>query len=234
MQTLRLEQDVFTRRGAYEEKHKTNIAKQVKASNILLSKSDEAKSIRHEKYYNLLKMKWRWNLKARNSYKNLVTTLEKIIDVRMYKDKTAVWTSLKLNAMKFSKPSGGSDKMQNAQQLIANKEKELELNLVKDPHHSIAVVRDTLLNNQEVFSRVFGEEVAFGELTPEQFFNRLIQCFKEGETLKDFQGRRAEVEQVINTVTANQEIKQLINQQLEKTKVLKNKLDEVKDELFSD
>jgi len=39
---------------------------------------------------------------------------------------------------------------------------------------------------------------------------------------------------VINRVTENQEIKQLINQQLEKTKVLKVKLDEVKDELFSD
>jgi len=42
------------------------------------------------------------------------------------------------------------------------------------------------------------------------------------------------VDTVVNRVTENQEIKQLINQQLEKTKVLKNKLDEIKDELFSE
>lgn len=35
-------------------------------------------------------------------------------------------------------------------------------------------------------------------------------------------------------MTENQEIKQLINTQLEKTKILKNKLDDVKDDLFSD
>lgn len=128
VETLRLEQDVFTRRGEYEEKNKTNLAKQVKATLLMLKQCDESKRIRHEKYYNLLKMKWRWNLKARNSYKNLLTTVEKILDIRVYKDKTCVWTNLKINSLRLSpKSTGGSDKLQGAQQLIVNKEKELEL-----------------------------------------------------------------------------------------------------------
>jgi len=38
----------------------------------------------------------------------------------------------------------------------------------------------------------------------------------------------------VNRVTVEQNIKQLINLQLEKTKVLKSKLDDTKDELFND
>lgn len=49
VETLRLEQEVFTRRGAYEEKNKSNIAKQVKASLLMLKQSDESKRLRHEK-----------------------------------------------------------------------------------------------------------------------------------------------------------------------------------------
>lgn len=67
-------------------------------------------------------------MKARNSYKHLLACLEKVIEIRCYKDKTSSFTSIKLNALNMSgNTTGGSDKMHNAQQLIVNKEKEIEL-----------------------------------------------------------------------------------------------------------
>lgn len=105
---------------------------------------------------------------------------------------------------------------------------------VKSTSNSLNVVKDALLNNQEVFNRVFADENLFGELPEDQFFSRLNNVFTQAETAKKHLNSHQKVDEVINSVTSNQEIKQLINQQLEKTKVLKNKLDEVKEELFSD
>lgn len=98
----------------------------------------------------------------------------------------------------------------------------------------MGVVRDTLLNNQDVFNRVFGEESVFPALPEEDYFSRLNAVFGQAEAVRDSLGKVAEIEQVVDAVTEKREIKQLINQQLEKTKLLKNKLDEVKDELFAD
>lgn len=98
----------------------------------------------------------------------------------------------------------------------------------------MGVVRDTLLNNQEVFNRVFGDETVFPALPEEEYFNRLNTVFGQAEAVKESLNKVAEIEQVVDSVTEKREIKQLINQQLEKTKLLKNKLDEVKDELFAD
>lgn len=49
VQTLRLEQDVFTRRGQYEERTKTKLTKQVKSAMIMLKRANEMKRIRQEK-----------------------------------------------------------------------------------------------------------------------------------------------------------------------------------------
>mmetsp|Transcript_60995 Transcript_60995/g.132136 ORF Transcript_60995/g.132136 Transcript_60995/m.132136 type:complete len:191 (+) Transcript_60995:1232-1804(+) len=49
VETLRLEQDVFTRRGEYEEKNKTTLAKQVKSALLMMKHSGEEKKIRSEK-----------------------------------------------------------------------------------------------------------------------------------------------------------------------------------------
>lgn len=109
----------------------------------------------------------------------------------------------------------------------------MELLKVKSASNSLTVVKDTLLNS-EVFSKVFVDDNLFTELSPEEFLKRLNSAFKWNESSKDPMSKRPELDAVLNKVTENQEIKQLINQQLEKTKVLKVKLDEVKDELFSD
>lgn len=50
VQTLRLEQDVFTRRGQYEEKNKSKLQNQVRSALIMIKKADEYKVIRQEKY----------------------------------------------------------------------------------------------------------------------------------------------------------------------------------------
>jgi len=156
---LRLEQDVFTRRGEYEEKNKSNIARQVKSVNIMITHTNESKQTRNEKYYNLLKLKWRQNLKYRNLYKNLLSTFEKVVDIHNYRNKVSSFIYLRINSLKQSpKVSGGSDKLQNAQQLIVNKEKELELNWTKSSCNSLAVVKDTLLNNQDVFNKIYADE----------------------------------------------------------------------------
>jgi len=155
--------------------------------------------------------------------------------VRTFRDKAAFWQNLKLHALALNIRSNpqASDKIQVAQQLITNKEKELELNKVKSAQNSLNVVKDTLLNS-EVFNKVFVDENLFSELGPEEFFKRLNSAFKWNEASREPSARRADLDSTLNKVTENQEIKQLINQQLEKTKVLKVKLDEVKDELFSD
>jgi len=90
------------------------------------------------------------------------------------------------------------------------------------------------LNNQDVFNRLFVDENLFTSLKENEFFERLNKVFKEGDLCKENLQKRGDVDNVINLVTENQDIKQLINQQLDKTKVLKNKLDEIKDDLFSD
>lgn len=50
MQTLRLEQDVFTRRGDLEEKKKSTLTKQVKAAVLMLKLGQECKEIRRQKF----------------------------------------------------------------------------------------------------------------------------------------------------------------------------------------
>lgn len=70
------------------------------------------------------------NLRARNFYKNLLTSVEKLLEIRLFRDKTLAFTSLKLTNIKPSVQSQNvnSDKLRQAQQLIANKDKEIELN----------------------------------------------------------------------------------------------------------
>jgi len=50
VQTLRLEQDVFTRRGDFEEKKKSTLTKQVKAAVLMLKLGQECKDIRRQKF----------------------------------------------------------------------------------------------------------------------------------------------------------------------------------------
>lgn len=181
----------------------------------------------------MLKNKWRANLKARSCYKTLVVALEKVLALRLFKQRLAGWTGLKVNAMRGDSGDEGSDKQQLARQQIINREKELELENVRSEQNSLSVIRETLLNNQDVFGRVFADETLFGALGADEFFGRLDKVFSQADLAKDSLQRRGDVDAVVNRVTENQEIKQLINQQLEKTKVLKNKLDDIKDELFS-
>jgi len=182
----------------------------------------------------MLKNKWRLNLKARNSYKNLLTSTEKIIDIRCFKSQRWAWTSLKVNSLKgdFSAPE--SDNLQLVKQQITNKEKEIELSHAKTTSNSLVSLKDSLLNNNDVFNRIFVDENLFASLNEAEFFNRLSTVFKQGELTKECLQKRSDVDDVINAVTEKQEIKHLINNQLEKTKVLKGKLDDIKDELFSD
>jgi hypothetical protein len=95
-------------------------------------------------------------------------------------------------------------------------------------------VKENLLNNQEVFNKLFVDDNLFASLDEKQFFERLNSFFKQADATNDSTGKREAFDAVVNKVTVNQEIKQLINNQLEKTKVLKTKLDDTKDELFAD
>lgn len=156
------------------------------------------------------------------------------MSTNIYKLRQNAWTCLKLNGLSAQPSVQGNDKTQLARQQIANKDKELELEWVKDPKNSLGCIREALLNNQEVFTRLFVDDTLFSAIDERQFFDRLNCVFKEGDACKDSLQKRQQVEQVIAKVTENQDLKQLINQQLEKTKVLKNKLDDVKDELFSE
>jgi len=85
-----------------------------------------------------------------------------------------------------------------------------------------------------VFGRIFVDENLFNGLDENEFYGRLDSVFKQGELTKECLQRRGDVDDVINAVTEKQELKFLINNHLEKTKVLKGKLDDIKDELFSD
>jgi len=85
-----------------------------------------------------------------------------------------------------------------------------------------------------VFGRIFVDENLFNGLDENEFFVRLDSVFKQGELTKECLQRLGDVDDVINAVTEKQELKFLINNHLEKTKVLKGKLDDIKDELFSD
>lgn len=85
-----------------------------------------------------------------------------------------------------------------------------------------------------MFGRIFVDENLFNGLDENEFFVRLDSVFKQGELTKECLQRRGDVDDVINAVTEKQELKFLINNHLEKTKVLKGKLDDIKDELFSD
>jgi len=182
----------------------------------------------------MLKNKWRFNLKARNSYKNLLTTIEKIIEIRCFKSRRWVWTILKVNSVQGDSSAPESDNLQQVKQQILNKEKEIELSHAKTTSNSLVSIKDSLLNNNDVFNRIFVDENLFASLNEEEFFNRLSTVFKQGELTKECLQKRGDVDDVINAVTEKQEIKHLINNQLEKTKVLKGKLDDIKDELFSD
>lgn len=105
------------------------MTKQVHAALIMFKTTGEAKKIRANKYYNILKNQWRNNLKARNSYKNLLTTIEKVCDIRVFKEKQHSYTLLKFNAVMCEPKTdnAGNDKLQLAKSQIANKEKEIEL-----------------------------------------------------------------------------------------------------------
>jgi len=143
--------------------------------------------------------------------------------------------ALRINSLQNgSDTKVGSDKIQKLQELFANKEKELELQHVKSPHNSIAVVKETLLNNTDVFNTIFHDDTLFSSLNEKDFFDRLNKVFNFNQYTKENLKKRNDIDEVINKVTGNQEIKQKINQQLEKTKLFKNKLDEIKDELFTD
>lgn len=181
----------------------------------------------------MLKNKWRFNLKARNSYKNLLTSVEKVVDIHCFKSQQLGWIKLKLHSFK-AESAPESDRLQQANQLILNKEKELELKQAKATSSSLVSVKDSLLNNQDVFGRIFVDENLFSGLDENEFFSRLDTVFKQGEQTKEYLQRRGDVDDVINAVTEKQELKALINTHLEKTKVLKGKLDDIKDELFSD
>lgn len=85
-----------------------------------------------------------------------------------------------------------------------------------------------------MFGRIFVDENLFNGLDENEFYGRLDSVFKQGELTKECLQRRGDVDDVINAVTEKQELKFLINNHLEKTKVLKGKLDDIKDELFSD
>lgn len=85
-----------------------------------------------------------------------------------------------------------------------------------------------------MFGRIFVDENLFNGLDENEFFVRLDSVFKQGELTKECLQRLGDVDDVINAVTEKQELKFLINNHLEKTKVLKGKLDDIKDELFSD
>lgn len=122
------------------------------------------------------------NLKARNSYKNLITNLEKILENRVFKCKFQGFSELKIFALKQTRVgTSGSDKLQQAQQQIMNKEKELELDWVKSTSNSINVVKETLINNQEVFNHLYIDDNIFSGISQQDFYDRLSAVFKNAD-----------------------------------------------------
>jgi len=63
--------------------------------------------------------------------------------------------------------------------MVANKEKELELNWAKSSANSLNTVKETLINNPDAFSRLFVDDVLFSTLGEKEFFTRLQQVFAQ-------------------------------------------------------
>lgn len=96
----------------------------------------------------------------------------------------------------------------------------------------VALKDALILNNKEIWDHIFISENILSKLSKQQQFEKLNMTFQNAFNLKDHSAKQLKILNTFDEVCMGIDLKQYINEQLEKTKGLKLQLDTAKDDLY--
>jgi hypothetical protein len=108
---------------------------------------------------------------------------------------------------------------------------ENELDYKKSPECAIVALKDAMLENREIWDQIFVSENILPKLSKQQYFEKLNMTFQNAFNLKEHHSKQSNIINTFNDVCMNLDLKTYINEQLESTKLLKQELDNAKDDL---
>lgn len=123
----------------------------------MLNVGQEFKETRRKKYLYLLKNKWRENLKAKNAYKRVILTSEKVLGNRMYKSKISGFEALRALYLKSADNTKSTKQIQLKEELLVC-DREVELAGLNATDSKLAHLKSALFNNPELFNWLFKDE----------------------------------------------------------------------------